>query len=101
MDFRQFFEMASFTLPHSIDVNGENITAIDMQFELEPKTINKNGKVMNQGSKFIAKIPNSNTYLVYNGEGYSFFSNKSELYDLLKNGYELIPKNWWKKARFI
>jgi hypothetical protein len=101
MNFRQFYEMASFTLPHSINIDGEKVQAIDMQFELSPKTLDKNGKVMNQGSKFIAKMPNSSDYLVYNGEGYSIFADRDNLYNLLEKGYELIPKDWWKKARFI
>jgi hypothetical protein len=101
MNFRNFLEMASFTLPHFINLDGEKINAIDMQFELSPKTINKNGKTMNQGSKFIAKMPNSNNYLAYDGKGYSFFTNKDEIIELLVQGYEKIPNDWWQKARFI
>ena len=61
----------------------------------------KNGKTMNQGSRFVARMPNSNNYLAYDGKGYSFFISKQEMFDLLSQGYEKIPNDWWKKARFI
>lgn len=101
MNFKEFLEMASFTLPQVIDLNGDKIDAVDMQFELPPRTIDKNGKTMNQGSRFIARMPNSNNYLAYDGKGYSFFISKQEMFDLLSQGYEKIPNDWWKKARFI
>lgn len=72
-----------------------------MHFEFYPKTKNKQGKVMNQGSKFIAKIPNSNDYLAYNGQGRSFTINSEEKQKYLSHGYEIIDKNWHKKANLI
>jgi len=102
MNFKNFFEMASFTLPEVINFDGNKVGSVDMQFELPPKTIDKNGRVMNQGSKFIAKMPNSNSYLAYDGKGYSYFINKKDAVDLLiSHEYEKIPNNWWEKAIFI
>ena len=46
-------------------------------------------------------MPNSNNYLAYDGKGYSLFIDKEEIPELLIQGYEKIPNNWWQKARFI
>jgi hypothetical protein len=56
---------------------------------------------MNQGSKFIAKIPNSIHYLTYDGRGESSFVEKEEALHMLEKGYQKIPSNWWKKANFL
>ena len=73
-----------------------------MMFEKEPTTYNKDGKVMNQGSKFIARVPDAGEYLAYNGGGDAFFVDSEKAEELLKDeGYEEIPDTWWKKARFI
>ncbi len=101
MNFKQYFEMASFTLPHPIKVNGEHIDAIDMQFEIYPPTKNKEGKTMNQGSRFIARLPGKNKYIAYDGKGTSQFINKSDLPEFMMNSYEIIPNNWWYKARML
>lgn len=101
MNFKQYVEMASFTLPQPIELNGRLADAVDMQFELHPKTKDQNGKIMNQGSKFVAKMPNSKLYLAYDGEGYSFFANQDEIFELLASNYSKIPNDWWKKARFV
>lgn len=93
--------MASFTLPKKISVFGKEYDAVDMQFEKEPKTLDKNGHVMNQGSKFFAKLPDSNNYIVYDGKGYSQFSSPNKVEILLKLGYEEVPEGWHKKAAFI
>lgn len=98
-NFRKFLEMASFTLPKSIEINNQEVEAIDMQFEKFPKTLDKNGRVMNQGSKFIAEIPNSNYYVAYDGKGKSFITKNYKQY--LDDGYEIINKNWYKKAHLI
>jgi hypothetical protein len=92
-------EMASFSLP--IDVKDKKYSAIDMQFELEPKTLDKDGHVMNQGSKFLAKIPDSNNYIVYDGRGYARLASHSEVQLLLNMGYDIISDDWYKKANLI
>ncbi len=99
--WKNLFEMASFSLPYSIEIKGKEYSLVDMQFELEPKTLDVDGKVMNQGSKFIAKIPDSANYLVYNGEGYSDIVSGPDAIRLYELGYQRIPDNWHKKARFI
>lgn len=102
MNFRNFIEMASFTLPKLIKIDDKRYAAIDMMFEKKPTTYNKDGKVMNQGSKFVAKIPDSGEYLVYDGEGEAFFASSSKAKKLInQKEYEEIPDTWWKKARFI
>lgn len=100
--FKDFFnEMASFSLPSRIKINGKEHSLVDMQFELEPKTLDRNGRVMNQGSKFFAKIPESDRYLVYDGKGYSTTYSPSKIELLSKMGYEAVPDDWYKKARFV
>jgi hypothetical protein len=101
MEFKCFLEMASFTLPHPIVIDGEYVTAVDMQFEKYPRTINDSGKVMNQGSKFVAKIPNSSDYIVYDGAGNSNFINKNDIIEYITKGFNKISGDWWKKAFFI
>jgi hypothetical protein len=98
---KNLFEMASFSLPYKIEIKGKEYSLVDMQFELEPKTLDQNGNVMNQGSKFIARLPDSKKYLVYNGEGYSDILSAQDATSLYKIGYQKIPDNWHKKARFI
>jgi len=102
MNFKNFIEMASFTLPKLIKIDDKKYGAVDMMFEKEPTTYNKDGKVMNQGSKFIARVPDAGEYLAYNGGGDAFFVDSEKAEELLKDeGYEEIPDTWWKKARFI
>jgi len=93
--------MASFTLPHPIKIDGEYVTAIDMQFEKLPRTRNDSGKVMNQGSKFVAKIPNSSDYIVYDGAGNSDFVSENDIIRYTEEGFSKIVGEWWKKAFFI
>lgn len=99
--FKEYIEMASFSLPRKISIFGKEFNAIDMQFEKEPKTLDKNGHVMNQGSKFFAKLPDSNNYIVYDGKGYSQFSSPNKIDILLKLGFYEDPEDWYKKADFI
>lgn len=99
--WKNLFEMASFSLPHSIEIKGKKYSLVDMQFELEPKTLDSDGNVMNQGSKFVAKIPGSSNYIAYDGEGYSDILSQQEVVRLYEIGYRRIPDNWYKKARFI
>lgn len=102
MNFKNFIEMASFTLPKLIKINDKNYSAIDMMFEKEPTTYNKDGRVMNQGSKFVARVPEASEYLAYNGGGEASFVSSSKAKELIEEeGYEEIPDTWWKKARFI
>lgn len=101
-EFKDFFyEMASFSLPNKIIIGDKEYDAIDMKFEDEPKTLDRYGHVMNQGSKFFAKLPNKNRYIVYDGEGYSQFFSPNKIEILLKLGYEEVPDNWYEKAIFI
>lgn len=99
MDFRNFFEMASFTLPYPIVVDGEVVDAVDMQFEKYPPTLNDSGRVMNQGSRFVARLPDGSAYLVYDGSGGASFV--SDISDYIRLGFERVVGNWWKKAFFI
>lgn len=101
MQFREYLEMASFILPHKLRIGDSVVSAVDMQFEKHPATINSDGRVMNQGSKFIAKVPQSPDYLSYDGQGSSEFVKKDNLIDYIKKGFHKIPDNWWKKANFI
>lgn len=101
MEFKKWFEMASFTLPVPLKIKNKKIHAIDMQFELDPVTLNKNGRVMNQGSKFLAKIPDSNNFIGYDGDGYSFLVSKDKALKLMALDYEKIPNDWYFKARFL
>lgn len=101
MTFKNYIEMASFTLPSPIKIKDQKVGLIDMQFELEPVTFDDNGKVMNQGSKFIAKFPDRNSYLIYDGDGYASISSEEEALELLNHGYKKIPDSWWEKARFL
>lgn len=101
MEFKCFLEMASFTLPHPIKIGDDYVTAVDMQFEKDPPTINDFGRVMNQGSKFVAKIPNSSDYLVYDGAGGSDVINKKNIFDYIETGFSRIGRDWWKKAFFV
>ena len=99
-------EMASFTIPDSFVItipagdSVEKAIAIDMLFEKNPKTIDKdNGMVMNQGSRFIAKLPNKDLYFVYNGlRGLSDeLITKEEAYKL-SDKFNILDDIWWKKA---
>lgn len=101
INFKQYFEMASFTLPYSIEINGVYVDAIDMQFEISPPTKNKNGKTMNQGSKFIAKIPDKDKYIAYDGKGSATFVKQKDMPQLAMDNYEKIPEDWWVKARLL
>lgn len=102
MNFKQFFqEMASFFLPRKVKIKDKNYVAIDMMFEKEPKTLDKNGKVMNQGSKFFAKLPDEEKYIVYDGRGFTQFSSPNKIEILTKLGYERVPDDWHKKANMI
>lgn len=102
INFKKFLEMASFTLPQNIKIKNQDYVAVDMMFEKNPRTVNRNGKIMNQGSKFIAKIPNSKKYLAYDGQGEAKIIPNEEAKILeIEKEYEKIPNNWWKKARFI
>lgn len=101
MEFKKWLEMASFTLPVPLKIKNKKVNAIDMQFELEPITLNKTGRVMNQGSKFLAKIPGSDNFIGYDGDGYSFLIPKEKALKLLTLDYERVPNNWHFKARFL
>ena len=109
MEFKEWLlkEMAHFTVPNNLNVQIphnnklEKVIAFDMRFELPPAVLDKNsGKVMNQGSKFIAKIPLTSYYLVYNGlEGIlPKLVNKNKIKDLIEAGYNLLDNNWWRRA---
>ena len=56
---------------------------------------------MNQGSKFVAKIPNSNNYISYNGHGESSLISYIEAQELINKGYEVLPDDWWEKANLL
>ena len=99
MQFREYLEMASFTLPHKLKIGHNIVSAVDMQFEKAPATVDSTGHVMNQGSKFIAKVPRSSDYISYDGQGSSEFVKKDNLLDYIRDGYHKIPDNWWKKAK--
>lgn len=112
MNFKEWLkkEMASFMVPDSLHLtvpigdNLEKVIGVDMFFEKDPKTIDKfSNTVMNQGSKFIAKVPHGNKYFVYNGiDGISdHLISKDEAEELEQGEYNLLDDNWWKKAMVI
>jgi hypothetical protein len=101
MEFKQFLEMASFTLPHPVKIKDQIVAAVDMQFEKSPPTINQSGRVMNQGSNFIARIPNTSIYLAYDGAGHAKFISKDKIAEYLAAGFQQINDDWWEKAFFV
>lgn len=103
-------EMASFMLPDTVKVKvptreGDDImVAVDMYFERPPRDIDKvSGTVMNQGSKFVAKVPFGNAYFVYNGlDGPEHrLVSRRDAEELSKGEHNLLPDDWWKKAMII
>jgi len=112
MNFKQWLknEMASFMLPETVkimvpihdDIN--QVIAVDMLFEKPPKDIDKvSDTVMNQGSKFVAKVPFGNKYFAYNGlDGVlNHLISKEEAEELSRGEYNFLPNDWWKKAMLI
>ena len=112
-DFKEWLkkEMASFMIPNSLQItvpigdNIEKVIGVDMLFEKDPKTIDKfsfRKNVMNQGSKFIAKVPYGSKYFVYNGfNGISDHLISKEKAKELEQEYNILDDNWWKKAMVI
>lgn len=103
MDFKCFLEMASFSLPNPIEIDGKYVTLVDMQFEKDPRTINDSGKVMNNGSKFFAKMPGKDAedYLAYDGAGMSKFISEKDIPRYKTLGFIEIAREWFKKAIFV
>ena len=112
MKFKQWLqkEMASFMLPDTVRImvptkdHDEKMIAVDMYFEKQPQDIDKvSGTVMNQGSKFVAKVPYGNKYFVYNGLDGALerLVNKEEAEELIRGEHNLLPDTWWKKAMII
>ena len=113
MNFKKWLtisEMASFTVPPQLDFDipcdrwkqqdGCKVRGIDMRFEDPPQVLDKNGKPMNQGSKFVAKLPNEDTYIVYHGmmglDDKKFSQPEAEA--LAAGEYTMLPKDWWVRA---
>ncbi len=91
-------EMSSFTIPNGVDFEipcnrqdrdfGCHVGALDMRFEDPPQTKDGFGRVLNQGSNFVGKIPDTNDYLVYNGKA-SISNNPKEL---IRKSREITPQ---------
>jgi hypothetical protein len=121
MNFKKWFnEMASFSLPNnaqfSIPCSAVKIklprevqekfpcqdlpvTMIDFRFEGPPAYLPPfNG--FNNGSKFIAKLPESSEFLVYHG---SFFREPEILVasQAQKLGYPQVPDDWFVRAELF
>lgn len=103
-------EMASFMLPDTFQImvpshdDMEQAIAVDMLFEKQPQNIDKvSDTVMNQGSKFVAKVPFGNKYFVYNGlAGVSDkLISKQEAEILALKDHNMLPEDWYKKAMLI
>ena len=134
MDFAKWLniqEMANFTVPDEADFKmpcnkkekdfGCKVGMIDMRFEDNPKTLDDNEKVLNNGSYFIAKIPMMNNlggtgqYLVYSGmkDNPRLENNPLTLKKLQEPRQEkwldgvktvrhiMLPDNWWEKALML
>ena len=99
--FRRYFEMASFSFPHDLRIGDDLVSSVDMRFEKIPSTVNADGKVMNQGSKFIAKLPGHDDYIAYDGAGVCEFVVHDDVLDYIHRGFLLLGNNWWKKAVFL
>lgn len=97
-----FREMASFSLPNAISVSGAGmpcdgmikVAYIDMRFE--DYSQHKN---FPQGSPFWAKLPGSNTYLVYDGDRAHFMDAKKAA--PYTEQYKAAPSDWWKWAEAL
>ena len=112
MNFKEWLkkEMASFMFPDTVSImvpthdDMEQAIAVDMFFERPPQNIDKiSGTVMNQGSKFVAKVPFGNKYFVYNGldGALNHLVSKQEAEELAKGEHNILPEDWWKKAMII
>ena len=99
--FRRYFEMASFSFPHDLRIGDDLVSSVDMQFEKSPSTVNADGKVMNQGSKFIAKLPGHDDYIAYDGAGVCEFVAPDDASNYIHRGFLLLGNNWWRKAVFL
>lgn len=134
MDFAKWLniqEMANFTVPDEADFKmpcnkkekdfGCKVGMVDMRFEDNPKTLDDEGHVLNNGSYFIAKIPVMNSlggtgrYLVYSGHltHPRLENNPLTLKKLQEPRREMVgdkmqtirhimlPDDWWHKALIL
>ena len=89
-------------------VPDKKIGMIDMRFEFYPKGGFDWTKLAGFGGKWIAKIPESTQYLVYDGEAKLMFANEAMKQGFLsqaqqpgsqsEKGYVLLPEDWLKYA---
>jgi hypothetical protein len=97
-----FREMASFSLPHPISVDGSNmpchgkigIAYVDMRFEDYSQAKN-----FPQGTPFWAKLPGSSIYLVYNGDRAQLLNSRDAAPYIEQ--YKAAPSDWWKWAEAL
>ena len=115
MEFKKWLrnEMAWFTVPDEINIKVPYkdgglmpVKMVDMLFEKNPELHRDkvSGSTMNQGSKFVAPIPNSDRYLAYHGNRGGISSqtiSKKEAMDLSKGEYNVLPEEWYEKALLI
>lgn len=84
--------MAHISIDNPIDIGDQkNVSLIDMQFELYPNmTQTTLAHWIVDG--FSAKIPNSNSYIVFNGK-----TGKAKVSDSTENKMQ-VPDEWHKMA---
>ena len=108
MKFKKWFsEMAHVIVPSNVNLQepcaaGQcRIGMMDMKFEEPPQVRDSNGRVLNQGSKFVFKQPDSELFgVVDQGQMLPQLVNKQAAIDFVQNqGYVWVPDNWWKRAQ--
>lgn len=112
MDFREWLhlsEMAHLRMPASLDIalpclnrmgRTCQISWVDMKFEEPPQFRDQNGKVLNSGSNFVFKKPNSELYcIVQAGQVVPNLVGREQATALVRTqGYTLLPDTWWKRV---
>ncbi len=101
--YKIFREMASFSLPHPISVDGGNqpcagkvtIAYIDMRFEDYNQSKN-----FSQYTPFWARLPGSSTYLIYHGDKGAELLDSQQAAPYIEQ-YKAAPNNWWKYAQAL
>lgn len=101
-----FVVPCKFILMSGMPCEEKEIGALDMRFE-DPGAYKPPFNSLNQGSKFIAQLPGSDTYLVYDGAAAQVM-NRAQVEPMLpqkpneesEQGYYLLPNDWVIHAEF-
>lgn len=101
-DWLKIQEMSSFSIPSSMDFEvpcdrqhqdlGCHVGALDMRFEDPPQTRDALGRVLNQWSGFVARIPNSKLFLVYDRGTPRLVDNTEKVKELLDRNKQTLPE---------